>query len=259
MVMEASPVITTDEALGYSQLALGEACLIQSFLLPREPLHTPTYEVSHMVRSFSDVGGDFLDYFCLSDQKLAIYLGDVVGKGLPAAMYAALSMGMLRSVNKTGEEPAAVLKLFNARLQVRPIPSRYCAIQYAVFDPLNLVFCLANAGLPLPLHLSASGCHPVGTGGLPAGIFESATYDQVTIQLAPGDSILFGTDGLSEATNQHGYPFGVDRLVDICSKIGSDGGTDILLRAVFQAIEQFTGSKQHDDMTAVALKVRSNR
>jgi sigma-B regulation protein RsbU (phosphoserine phosphatase) len=250
-------VITTDEALGYSALALGEACLIQSFLLPREPLHTPTCEVSHMVRSFSDVGGDFIDYFCLSDQKLGIYLGDVVGKGLPAAMYAALSMGMLRTIHKTGEEPAAVLKLFNTRLQVRPIPSRYCAIQYAVFDPVNLVFCLANAGLPFPLHLSTSGCRPVGTGGFPAGLFEFATYDQVTIQLAPGDSILFGTDGLSEATDQHGNPFGMDRLVDLCAKIGGGCSADRLLRSIFEAIGQFTGSKQHDDMSAVALKVRS--
>jgi sigma-B regulation protein RsbU (phosphoserine phosphatase) len=249
-------VITTEEALGYSQLALAEACLIQSFLLPREPLHTPTCEVSHMVRSFSDVGGDFLDYFCLSDQNLGIYLGDVVGKGLPAAMYAALSMGVLRSVNKTGEEPAAVLKLFNTRLQVRPIPSRYCAIQYAVFDPVSYVFCIANAGLPLPLHVSPNGCHPVGTGGLPAGLFESAIYDQVSIQLSPGDSILFATDGLSEATDQHGHPFGMDRLIHVCAEIGSGAPADILLRSIFEAIEKFTGAKQDDDMTAVALKVR---
>jgi phosphoserine phosphatase RsbU/P len=250
-------VITTEEALGYSELALGEACLIQSLLLPREPLHTPTCEVSHMVRSFSDVGGDFLDYFCLSDQKVGIYLGDVVGKGLPAAMYGALSMGLLRAVNKTGEEPAGVLQLFNTRLQARPIPFRYCAIQYAVFDPAKLVLCLANGGLPLPLHLSKSGCHPVGTGGFPAGLFESASYDQVTVQLAPGDSILFGTDGLSEATDQFGHPFGSDRLVRLCTRIGSGASANILLRSTFEAIEQFTGAKQHDDMTAVVLKVRS--
>ncbi len=251
-------VITTDEALGYSQAALGEACLIQSFLVPREPLHTPTCDVSHMIRSYSDVGGDFLDYFCLSDQKIGIYLGDVVGKGLPAAMYAALSMGVLRSVNKTGEEAAAVLKLFNSRLQVRPIPSRYCAIQYAVFDPMNLVLSLANAGLPLPLHLSTGGCRPVGTGGLPAGLFEFVIYDQVTIQLDPGDIILFATDGLSEATDQHGDFFGMDRLVDLCAKIGIGASADLFLRSVFEGIEQFTGAIQHDDMTAVALKVGSH-
>lgn len=252
-------MITTEEAMGYSELALGEACLIQSLLLPREPLRTPACEVSHMVRNFADVGGDFLDYFCLSDQKVGIYLGDVVGKGLPAAMYAALSMGMLRSVNKTGEEPAAVLKLFNVRLHVRPIPSRYCAIQYAVLDPVNLVLRLANAGLPLPLHISATGCCPVGTGGFPAGLFDFAEYDQATVQLAPGDIILFATDGLSEATDQHGHPFGAERIVDLCAKIGGGRSADVFLRSIFQGIEQFTGAKLHDDMTAVALKVGPHR
>jgi phosphoserine phosphatase RsbU/P len=251
-------VTTADEALGYSELAIGEACLIQSCLLPREPLHTTTCEVSHMVRSFSDVGGDFLDYFCLSDQRLGIYLGDVVGKGLPAAMYAAFSMGMLRTVNKTGREPADVLNIFNTRMRARPIPSRYCAIQYAVFDPVNLVLSFSNAGLPLPLHLSTSGCRLVGTGGLPAGLFELATYDQVTIQLAPGDSVLFATDGLSEATDQYGCPFGMDRLIRLSEKIGSTASADTLLGSIFGAIERFTGDEQHDDMAAVALKVRSH-
>lgn len=252
-------MITTHEAFGYSPQELGEACLIQSMLLPREPLHTPVCEASHMVRSFTDVGGDFLDYFCLSDEKVGIFLGDVVGKGLPAAMYAALSMGMLRSVNKTGEEPADVLKVFNKRLRLRPIPSRFCAIQYAVFDPTNLVLRLANAGLPFPLHLSTSGCHPVGTGGFPVGLFETADYEQVTIQLAPGDSILFGTDGLSEATDEHGEGFGTDRLVELCTKIGSGPSANMLLRSVFETIGRHTGVHQHDDMTAVALKVRSHR
>ena len=249
-------MITTDEALAHSQLALGEACLIQSFLLPQEPLHTPACEASHMIRSFSDVGGDFLDYFRLSDQKVGLYLGDVVGKGLPAAMYAALSMGVLRTVNKTGEEPAAVLKLFNTRLRVRPIPSRYCAVQYAVFNPDNLAFSVANAGLPLPLHLSSGACRPVGTGGLPAGLFEFVNYDQVAIQLAPGDCILLATDGLSEATDRYGNPFGMDRLVELCARIDSKCSADILLRSVFEAVEEFTGARRHDDMTAIALKVR---
>lgn len=250
-------MITTDEALGYSELELREACLIQSLLLPREPLQTPVCEVSHMVRSFTEVSGDFLDYFCLSNDQVALYLGDVVGKGLPAAMYAALAMGTLRSVNKTGEEPAAVMKLFNSRLRVRPLPNRYSALQYAVFDPVSLVLRVASAGLPLPLHLSASGCRAVGTGGLPPGLFDFADYEQETIQLAPGDTVLFATDGLSEATDRHGHPFGMEGIIDFCTRIDS-GSADTLLRCIFETIEQFTGAKQHDDMTAVALKVRSH-
>lgn len=249
-------MLSPREASGFSEIVVGEACLIQKLLLPREPLREPGFEVSYLVRTFADVGGDFLDYFFLDDRRLGIYLGDVVGKGLPAAMYAALAMGTLRSSKKTGEEPAAVLEQFNKRLLVRPIPGRYCAAQYAVFDPATLELRLANAGLPFPLHLSASGCCVLGGGGLPSGLFESVRYDQWTIQLAPGDAILFATDGLSEAFDEHGDRFGMSRLIDLCAMLDYSA-SDLFLRCVFDRIEQFAGGKQSDDMTAAVLKVHS--
>jgi len=239
---------------GFSDLIVGEAVLIQKLLLPREPLHESNFEATYLMRTFSEVGGDFLDYFLLSDGKLGIYLGDVVGKGLPAAMYAALAAGGLRAIHKTGQEPSAVLELFNKRLRVRPIPSRYCATQYAVYDPAKLELRLANAGLPLPLHLSANGCCTVGDGGLPSGLFDGATYDQYTIQLSPGDAILFTTDGLSEARGRDGEPLDMPRLIDLCAMLDYSS-SDVFLRSVFDSIEEFTGGNPSDDMTAAILKV----
>jgi phosphoserine phosphatase RsbU/P len=242
---------------GFSELVVGEACLVQKALLPREPLHGPGYEVSYLVRTFSEVGGDFLDYFSMTDGKLGIYMGDVVGKGLPAAMYAALAVGGLRGISKTGEEPAAVLELFNKRLMVRPIPSRYCASQYAVFDPATLQIRVANAGLPLPLHLWANGSCTIGAGGLPSGLFDFATYQQYTVQLAPGDAVLFATDGLIEAIAPDGDQFGPSRLGDLCAMLDNES-PDVFLRGLFDAIEEFTGGEPSDDMTAAVLKVRSD-
>src|SRR5579862_579185 len=248
------PIIT--EQSGMSELVTSEACLIQKTLLPREPLLGPNFEITYLLRAFSEVGGDFLDYFCLSDGKLGIYIGDVTGKGLPAAMYAALAVGALRSIHKTGVEPAAVLNLFNKRLLVRPVPSRYCASQYAIFDSATLELHLSNAGLPLPLHLSASGCRPIGDGGLPSGLFEFASYLQGTFQLTHGDAILFATDGLSEARNKHGDPFGMSRLINLCTKLDHHA-PDLFLRSVFDAIAEFTEGQQSDDMAAVLLTVQS--
>lgn len=119
------------------------------------------------MRTFDEVGGDFLDYFLLSDGMLGIYVCDVVGKGLPAALYAALAAGTLRSIKKTGEEPSAVLELFNKRLLVRPVPVRYCASQYAVFDPRTLELRLGNAGLPLSLHLLKTVARPLEKAAYP--------------------------------------------------------------------------------------------
>lgn len=243
-----------EKSSGFSELVVGEAVLIQKLLLPREPLRGPNLEVTYLMRTFSEVGGDFLDYFLLSDGKLGIYMGDVVGKGLPAAMYAALAAGGLRAIHKTGADPAAVLELFNKRLRVRPIPSRYCATQYAVFDPVTLELRLSNAGLPLPLHLSAGSCCTIGDGGLPSGLFDWAAYDQYTIQLSPGDAVLFTTDGLSEARDRNGQPLDMPRLIDLCAMLDYSS-PDVFLRSVFDSIEEFTGGNPSDDMTAAMLKV----
>jgi sigma-B regulation protein RsbU (phosphoserine phosphatase) len=247
-------VAIAEKQSGFSEAVVGEAVLIQKLLLPREPLIGPNFEVTYLMRTFSEVGGDFLDYFLLSDGKLGIYMGDVVGKGLPAAMYAALAAGGLRAIRKTGEEPAAVLELFNKRLLVRPVPSRYCATQYAVFDPATRVLRVANAGVPLPLHLSESSCCTIGHGGIPSGIFDFARYDQYTVQLAPGDAVLFSTDGLSEAKDKYDNQLDMARLIDLCTMLDYQS-PDLFLRSVFDAIEQFTEGEMSDDMTAVVLRV----
>lgn len=246
--------IVTEQS-NVSELVTSEACLVQKSLLPPEPLLGPNFEITYLLRAFSEVGGDFLDYFYLSDGKLGIYVGDVTGKGLPAAMYAALAVGALRSVHKTGVEPAAVLNLLNKRLLVRPVPSRYCATQYAIFDSATLELRLANAGLPLPLHLSANGCSPIGDGGLPSGLFDFASYVQGTFQLAQGDAVLFATDGLSEARNKRGESFGMSRLTNLCAKLDYHA-PDLFLRSVFDAIAHFTEGQQSDDMAAVLLTAR---
>lgn len=243
------------DILGYSELEQIEACLAQKLLLPREPLVAPSFEVSYMARTFRDVGGDFLDYFYLADQRVGIYVGDVLGKGLAAAMFAGLAVGTLRSVHKTGVGPAAVLAAFNRYLRVRPDPFRFCATQYAVFDPLTRELAVANAGIPLPLHISTKGCHPLGGGGIPSGLFDSSDYEQHTVRLSPGDAVLFTTDGLPEAHNVEGEEFGMARLMDACGEVGCSS-PDRLLRNVFARMKDFASASQQDDMSAVVLKVR---
>ena len=232
-----------------------EARNLQRALVPGEPLRAHSVEVAHTLRPVVEVGGDFLDYFVLTDRTLGLYVGDVVGKGLPAALYAALAVGTLRGIHKTGQPPAAVLELLNKRLRTRAMPKRYCAVQYAVFDPATRALGYANAGLPGPLHISARGCRELRAGGLPSGLFDGASYDPQTVQLDPGDAVLFITDGLTDASNARGEEFGMDRLIEVCARDRS-GSADALLRRIFAAVDEFVdGHTQHDDMTAAALKV----
>ena len=231
-----------------------EARFIQQAMVAVEPLKAPPVELAVLFRPVLEVGGDFLDYFWLDDGQLGLYMGDVVGKGLPAALYAALAVGTLRGINKTGEPPTNVLSLLNARLRTRVVPGRYCAVQYAVVDPKTQKVLFANAGLPHPLHISADGCKEIGPGGLPSGLFPDACYEPYTAQMAAGDSILFSTDGITEARNPQDEEFGVDRLIEVCAA-NRCKHADELLAAIAAAVDAFTaGERQHDDMTAALLK-----
>jgi len=232
-----------------------EARLVQQALIPAEPLRADPIYLACKFRPVEEVGGDFLDYFWLTDGRLAFYLGDVAGKGLPAALCAALAVGVLRGLNKTGEAPNIVLELLNRRLRMRVVPGRFCAVQYAVFDPPSRTLRFANAGLPLPLHISARGCAALGGGGLPSGLLSEAHYELHSVQVAKGDAVLFLTDGLIEATNHEGEEFGIERLKEACTASRNESA-DCMLSRVFEAVDAFAvGSRQHDDMTAALLKV----
>jgi sigma-B regulation protein RsbU (phosphoserine phosphatase) len=237
------------------QFEIEEARNLQRAMLPSGPIRKHAIEISHKFRPVANVGGDFLDYFWLDDNRLGFYLGDVVGKGLPAALFAALAMGMLRGIKKTGESPPAVLEMLNRRLTMRKPPERYCALQYAVFDPPTNRLCYANAGLPLPMHISPAGCLEIGEGGLPSGLFPEVRYEQHNLVLGAGDAVLFTTDGLLEARNPAGEEFGNERLVKLCGELWKETA-DGLLAGVFQAVDEFAaGTPQYDDMAAAALKL----
>jgi sigma-B regulation protein RsbU (phosphoserine phosphatase) len=232
---------------------LEEARAIQGMMLPPEPLRTGAVRISHEFQPVAGVGGDFLDYFQMLDGSIGLYLGDVSGKGLPAAMYAALVVGTLRGVHKTGQAPCSVLSTLNRRLRVQGIPRRYSATQYAVFHPSTAEMQIASAGMPGPFHLCEEGCRVLEVPGLPPGLLPEAHYETTTLTLQPGDSVLFCTDGITDALNIRNEAFGISRLRTVC-----EGGLRIppseLLRRIFTAVETFTEQMdQHDDIAALVF------
>src|SRR2546426_6551333 len=178
---------------------LEEARSIQAEILPEVSLHAGPVTISHEFKPIAAVGGDFLDYFQVMDGTFGLYLCDVSGKGLPAALYAALSVGTLRGVHKTGTSPSEALATFNRRLLMRGMPRRHAAIQYAVFDPRCRDLRIASAGMPGPFHLCADGCRPLELSWIPPGLLPDTCYETLTVRLSPGDSVLFCTDGITDA------------------------------------------------------------
>jgi len=232
---------------------LEEARAIQGVMLPGQPLRTDCVTISHEFQPAAEVGGDFLDYFQLPDGMIGLYLGDVSGKGLPAALYAALAVGTLRGVHKTGQPPARVLSVLNERLLLRGIPGRHCAIQYAIFDPLRAQMRIVSAGMPGPLLIRGEECRALQLAGIPPGFFSGIIYDEFTLNLEPGDSILFCTDGLTDARNVHGQEFELEGLRDVCRRHAGEAPIE-LLNHVFSAIQEFSKHcRQWDDMTAAVL------
>jgi sigma-B regulation protein RsbU (phosphoserine phosphatase) len=229
---------------------LEEARAIQSVMLPTESLSSGAVTISHEFQPIAAVGGDFLDYFELTDKSVGLYLGDVSGKGLPAALYAALAVGTLRGVHKTGTSPSDVLATLNRRLMIRGMPRRHAAIQYAVFDPVSHDLRIASAGMPGPLRLSADGCRVLEITGIPPGLFAATNYETLTVRLQPGDSVLFCTDGITDAFDEEGEQFGTERLQEICCAASGSSPRELLGR-VFAEVERFArGREQHDDMAA---------
>ena len=232
-----------------------EARAIQQSLLPEACLRGNSYEVMFRFSPYSEVGGDFADFFGLPDGRVGIYLGDVVGKGLSAAMYAALVMGTLRGIHKSGTPAATVLTVLNKRLHVRPVHGRFCATLYATFDPATLQLAFSNAGLPYPLLASRAGCSELGKGGMPSGIFEPVEYDEYSYQLARGDAVLFATDGLHELRNPKDEFLTPPQLAEIW-QTSRKKSADESLESLFAGARAFAdGPRQQDHITAVVLKV----
>lgn len=232
---------------------LEEARAIQSMMLPRESLRLGALTISHEFQPVAAVGGDFLDYFELTDGSVGLYLGDVSGKGLPAALYAALAVGTLRGVHKTGQTPSHVLSTLNRRLMIRGMPRRHTAIQYAVFDPHNLELQIASAGMPGPFHICENGSRPLELTGIPPGLFVATSYEAVRIRLRAGESVLFCTDGLADAFNPDGEQFGVERLQELCDVEGFASPRELLSRIFDEVVRFARGREQHDDMAAALL------
>jgi sigma-B regulation protein RsbU (phosphoserine phosphatase) len=253
--MISSLEVETPSCSPFSEAEIDDARQIQRSLVTPGPLRGPSFEIACRYSPLDEVGGDFFDFFDLPDGRVGIYAGDVVGKGLAAAMYAALVMGTLRGIHKSDKEAAAVLTLLNKRLRVRPIAGRYCATLYSLFNPATRELSISNAGLPYPLLVAETGCRPLGSGGLPSGLLDGSCYDQYIVRLSPGDAVLFATDGLHELENNGREVFAYRRLPEIWQECRGRSAKESL-DDLFEGVKTFLdGAPQQDDIAAVIFKV----
>jgi sigma-B regulation protein RsbU (phosphoserine phosphatase) len=235
---------------------------VQAALLPMGlPKRMKGVEVGARFAPARELGGDFHDFLSPEANMLAVALGDVSGKGVPAALYSVFAAELIRGrtfrrrylPDRSG--PAAVLSSVNTILHQRQLEEYYCTLCYAIFDLKRRVVTLANSGLPYPIRASAEGVAQIELPGVPLGSFLGSTYDELTYALHTGDLFVFCSDGVSEAMNVNGEEFGSARLIEIVQQ-SRDLAPRAIVDAIFDAVEAFReGAQANDDMTAVAVKL----
>jgi len=228
---------------------------IQQAMLPRGAYQSPGIEAFGMTRPANTVGGDFYDVLPLADGRVLLALGDVAGKGSPAALLMALSLAMMRTLVDEGLEGAALAERLNAQI-VRHAPrSRFVTLFVAAFHPLTGEFVYVNAGQNPPLLRRTNGSYErLRAGGMALGMFEHATYTAGHVHLDVGDVVVMYSDGITEAENGEGQPFdeiGVQTIVDGRGWASAKE----LSWALFVAVEQYTEQRRLlDDLTVLVTR-----
>jgi hypothetical protein len=235
---------------------------VQLHLLPKEQPKIAGFDIAGACLPALEVGGDYFDFVDMRDGKLGIAVGDVSGKGVPAAIYMTLTKGILQSHAEEDPSPKHVLSKVN-HLMYRSIErSWYVSMFYAVLDSKRRLLKFARAGHN-PAIVFSSGqsetrlLQTAGIGlGLEKGDIFTKTLVEGELQLSPGDTLVFYTDGFTEAMNRDLEEFGTDRFLDLLHR-NDNGSAEQLVQHAFDEVRQFAGEHpQHDDMTIVVLKAQ---
>ncbi len=263
--LAAQIAIAIENATLYERLALEERRLerdlamareVQHHLLPPSCPNLPGAELAARYNPAHAIGGDMYDFPDYKRPRACITVGDVSGKGAPAALYAALVSGIIRSLAHQEPSPAQMLTGVNRALNQRRLDANYVVLCCALWDDETKIMRVANSGLPRPIHCRHGHAHMIESAGLPLGMFEDAAYDEITIHALPGDVFVFLSDGIIDASNPRDEQFGRNRVEHVVAQ-NAGGSAQQIVDAIFDAASRFSaGAPVFDDQTAVVLKVK---
>jgi serine phosphatase RsbU (regulator of sigma subunit)/anti-sigma regulatory factor (Ser/Thr protein kinase) len=263
LAIQAAPAIRVAQMVREHQVAARErerieqemrvARLIQQTLLPKDLPALPGWKLSRYYQPAREVGGDFYDFIYFDDGRLALIIGDVTDKGVPAALVMATTRSILRTAAQRLVSPGKVLEIVNNILCSEIPPKMFVTCLYAVLDPATGQLVYANAGHDLPYWRHRGGVSELRATGMPFGLMPDRCYEEKQVVLAPGDRILFYSDGLVEAHNPEYAMFGFPRLMALLEEYTGDTA---LIDFLLGELANFTGPawEQEDDVTLVTLQ-----
>jgi len=234
---------------------------VQMALLPTElPRPLDDVDVAARFEPARELGGDLYDFLMPDPRTLAVAVGDVSGKGAPAALYGGFVAELVRSRTMRRRfspdlfRVSGVLQAMNTILHERQLEEYYCTLCYAFFDLDQRTVTLANSGLPYPIYCSGDRCSQIELPGVPLGSFAGVTYDEMVLELRSNDLLVFCTDGIFESSDERGSEFGARRACEIVEQY-RNAPVQTIVDALFTAVIDFRGgAEQADDMTVVAVR-----
>ncbi|MGA3344765.1 MAG: GAF domain-containing SpoIIE family protein phosphatase [Terracidiphilus sp.] len=229
---------------------------VQLRLLPTTAPEMTNAEMAVRFLPARAIGGDLYDFLDYGPSQTAIVLGDVSGKAAPAALFAALVSGIMRSAAQQQPGPAEMLATLNDAIQERKLESQYVTMLFALWSDESRTLTVANSGAVQPVFCRAGTSDLMRAEGFPLGMFPDVTYDELTVTTEPGDVVIFVSDGILDAENAEDEMYGQERLSGLlCSQ--RDHSAQGIADAILADVSRFLGDQDRfDDETIIVLKVQ---
>ena len=257
--------VAIENARLYDQVVRSEARLerdlarareIQLHLMPAPSPVIPGLEVGARFLPARELGGDLYDFLKYGKDRHLLTIGDVSGKGAPAALYGAMTLGIIRSLAPLRLPLPQALRELNRMLVERRIEGHFVTLAYALWEPKTRALHLVNAGMPMPVLVRRGHSRVIRAEGVPLGLLENVDYQATSVTLERGDVLAFFSDGLIEAANSSHEEFGGRRLENVLRENASRPIGEILEKTFAEITRHEAGEPRRDDQTLLLFRVR---
>jgi serine phosphatase RsbU (regulator of sigma subunit)/CHASE2 domain-containing sensor protein len=230
---------------------------LQMSMLPASCPEIEGYQIAASSTPAREVGGDFFDFFKISERKVGLIIGDVTGKSVSGALIMAASRSVFRMLSEEELSVGETMMRANRRIKQDIKSGMFVALLYAVLDAEKNTVGMCSAGQTQPLLMSVKAAEPalVETLGdtFPLGILEEANYEETQFQMEPGDKVVFYTDGIVEAMDKNQQIYGFERLHEVVKSSPAETA-EALMKDIISSVSDFTGAApQHDDLTIIVV------
>lgn len=254
-VIENARLYEQEKELQRIEKELEMAREMQKALLPKEAPICPGFQITGLSVPAHQVGGDYFDFIRIDDDRVGIALGDVAGKGIPAALLMANLQAILRGEARMGKPPVETIARVNHVLYLNTEPRQFATLFYGVLNVSDREFEYVNAGHNYPLLITPDGhCERLKTGGLLLGMMPEYPYESASVVLEPGHLLLIYSDGVNECVNIKDEQFSEARIASLLAENRNFSAQELCDRILEEVERHAEGQPQTDDITMVVVK-----